>query len=132
MSQWHGDLDKRKPTGGRARRYRGKRAFEMGSPPSETHLAKPETKIMRTRGAGKKLRLVSANYANITDPATHQTKKVEITKVVKNPANIDYNRRGIITKGTIIETSLGQARVTSKPGQDGVINAILIGKSSAE
>ena len=46
--------------------------------------------------------------------------------MVKNPANVDYDRRGIITKGTIIETSLGTAKVTSRPGQNGIINAVLI------
>jgi small subunit ribosomal protein S8e len=39
---------------------------------------------------------------------------------------VDYDRRGVITKGAEIETSLGIARVTSRPGNDGVINAILI------
>lgn len=132
MSQWHGDLDKRKPTGGKARRYRGKRAFEMGSPPAETSLGKPMAKIEGVRGGGKKVRLRSCNYANVTDPATKETNKVEITRVVKNPANIDYNRRGIITKGTVIETPIGQAKVTSRPGQNGVVNALLIRKPSAE
>ena len=47
-------------------------------------------------------------------------------RVVKNPVNVDYDRRGVITKGAVIETSLGLARVTSRPGQDGIINAVLI------
>ena len=132
MSQWHGDFDKKKPTGGKVRRYRGKRAFEMGSPPTETTLGKPAVKIESVRGGGYKVRLQRCNYANVTDPATKKTNKVEITQVVRNPANIDYNRRGVITKGTIIETPLGQAKVTSKPGQDGVVNALLVSKSDAE
>jgi small subunit ribosomal protein S8e len=56
---------------------------------------------------------------------------VEIVRVVKNLANIDYDRRGVITKGAIIETALGPARVTSRPGQDGVINAVLVGKEES-
>jgi small subunit ribosomal protein S8e len=132
MSQWHGDLDKKKPTGGKRRRYRGKRAFEMGSPPAETSLGKLAVKIHRVRGGGKKARLQSCNYANVTDPDTKKTSKVEITRVVRNPANIDYDRRGVITKGTIIETPVGQAKVTSKPGQNGVVNALLVRKPSVE
>lgn len=73
-----------------------------------------------------KTRLLATTHANISDPSTGKTQKVEITKVLKNPANIDYDRRGVITKGTIIETSLGAARVTSRLGQDGMINAILV------
>ncbi|HDI07805.1 MAG TPA: 30S ribosomal protein S8e, partial [Candidatus Bathyarchaeota archaeon] len=64
--------------------------------------------------------------ACVTDPSTGKTQKAEILRVVKNPANVDYNRRGVITKGAVIETSLGLARVTSRPGQHGIINAVLI------
>jgi len=62
----------------------------------------------------------------VTDPKSGKTGKAEITRVVKNPVNADYDRRGVITKGTMIETSLGLARVTSRPGQDGIINAVLV------
>ena len=31
-----------------------------------------------------------------------------------------------MTKGTIVQTEAGSARITSRPGQDGVVNAILI------
>ncbi|HDJ25717.1 MAG TPA: 30S ribosomal protein S8e, partial [Candidatus Bathyarchaeota archaeon] len=55
-----------------------------------------------------------------------ETKTVDILRVVKNPANVDYDRRGVITKGTIIETPIGRAVVTSRPGQDGVVNAVLL------
>jgi small subunit ribosomal protein S8e len=68
------------------------------------------------------------NQANVSDPSTGKTEKVEIVRVVRNPANVDYNRRGVITKGTIIETPLGTARITSRPGQDGIVNAILTPK----
>ncbi|MHA1294432.1 MAG: 30S ribosomal protein S8e, partial [Promethearchaeota archaeon] len=41
-------------------------------------------------------------------------------------ASKDLNRRHIITKGSIVETELGRARITSRPGQHGVLNGILI------
>lgn len=78
-----------------------------------------------------KIRLLNATHANISDPSTGKTKKVKVARVIKNPANVDYDRRGVITKGTIIETSLGTARVTSRPGQNGVVNAILVPKKTA-
>ena len=49
-----------------------------------------------------------------------------IDDVIDNPANKDFARRKIITKGAIIQTSDGQALVTSRPGQDGVIQAKIL------
>lgn len=131
MSVWHGDLHKRKPTGGKRKPYRGKRKFEQGSFPTETVLGEPKRKAERRRGGNLKVRVLSDKYACVTDLKTGKTEKAEIIRVVKNPANVDYDRRGVITKGTIIETSLGLARVTSRPGQNGVINAVLIGEGEA-
>ncbi len=128
MSVWHGDLRKKKPSGGRKRAYRGKRKFEQGSFPVETIVGEPKRKISRGRGGNLKIKILSDKYACVTDPKNGKTEKVEIMRVVKNPTNIDYDRRGVITKSTVIETSLGLARVTSRPGQDGVVNAILIGE----
>lgn len=73
-----------------------------------------------------KIRLVSTKWVNVADPETGETKKVEILRVVKNPANVDYDRRGVITRGCLLETPLGIAKVTSRPGQNGILNAILI------
>ena len=130
MSVTHGDLHKKKPSGGRKRAFRMKRRYEKGGFPTETTLGEPRTKIDRKRGANTKIRLLNTNQANVSDPATNKTTKTEITRVIQNPANVDYNRRGVITKGTIIETTLGQARVTSRPGQHGLVNAILTPKEA--
>ena len=75
-----------------------------------------------------KIKVLKDKYASVTDPKSGKTEKTEITRVVKNRANLDYNRRGVITKGAEIETGLGLARVTSRPGSDGIINAVLIAK----
>jgi len=131
MSVWHGNLHKRKPTGGKKRAYRSKRKFEQGSFPVETIIGEPKRKIERGRGSNVKIKVLSEKYACVTDLKTGKTEKAEILRVVKNPANVDYDRRGVITKGAIIETSLGLARVTSRPGQNGVINAVLIGEEEA-
>ena len=128
MSVSHGNLHKKKPTGGRKRTYRRKRKFEHGSFPTETTLGEPKRKVERRRSGNIKIKIFSDKYACVTDPKSGKTEKVEITRVVKNPANVDYDRRGVITKGAIIETSMGLARVTSRPGQNGVINAVLIGE----
>lgn len=131
MSVWHGDLQKKKPTGGRKRPYRGKRRFEQGSFPAETLLGETKRKTARGRGGKLKIKVLSDKFACVTDVKTGKTEKVEIVRVVKNPTNIDYDRRGVITKGATIETSLGLARVTSRPGQNGLINAVLISEEKS-
>jgi small subunit ribosomal protein S8e len=40
-------------------------------------------------------------------------------------ANADYNRRGVITKGTIVRTEKGLARIISRPGQNGALSAVV-------
>jgi small subunit ribosomal protein S8e len=126
MPQWHGGLLKRKRTGGRTRSHRRKRSYEIGSLPAETTMGKTDMKVVRAMGGNVKYRLKKVDYVNVTDPETKKTKKVPITRFLKNPANIDYNRRGVITKGALVETELGEAKITSQPGVDGVLNAVLI------
>ena len=127
MSVWHGDQHKRKASGGRKRTNRKKRRFEKGFFPAETTLGKHKSRMIRKQGGVEKIRLLAVNQVNISD-SSGKTSKVEILRVIKNPANVDYDRRGVITKGTIIATPLGTARVTSRPGQDGIVNAILVSK----
>jgi len=131
VSVWHGGIRKKKPSGGRRISYRKKRRFELGSFPAETTMGETKRKTARGEGGTQKIKILSDKQACVTDPKTGKTTKVEITRVAKNPANIDYNRRGVITKGAVVETSMGLARVTSRPGQHGVLNAILIGEEKS-
>jgi len=131
LSVWHGTLHKKKTSGGTKRPYRKKRKFEKGSFPTETTLGETKKKLSRGHGRNTKIQLLSVTQANISDPTTGKTQKTEIVRVVKNPANADYDRRGVITKGALIETPIGTAKVTSRPGQNGVVNAILIPKKSS-
>ena len=128
MSVWHGTLRKRKLTGGKKRAYRVKRKFEEGRFPTETTLGEPKRVRVRGFGGNTKVKALKDNQASVTDPKSGKTAKTEIVRVIRNRANVDYNRRGVITKGAEIETGLGLARVTSRPGSDGVINAVLISK----
>ena len=81
--------------------------------------------------ANSKVKVLADKFASVTDPETGNTQKTEIVRVVKNGANVDYNRRGVMTKGAEIETALGLAKVTSRPGSDGIINAVLISKAKS-
>jgi len=131
MSVWHGDMHKSKASGGRGRAYRKKRKYEQGTFAAETLMGERKAKVARGRGGNLKLKILSEKQVCVTDPKTGKTEKTEIVRVVKNPANIDYDRRGVITKGALIETPLGQARVTSRPGQHGVLNAVLTGEGKS-
>ncbi|NJD78779.1 MAG: 30S ribosomal protein S8e [Candidatus Methanoperedens sp.] len=123
--RWQGKST-RKYTGGRIIRSRGKQRFELGGDEANTLLGKTIRRTVKTLGGEKKVRLLRDEMAIVTDPATKATKKVKIETVSGNPANIHYVRRNIITKGAIIKTELGSARVTNRPGQEGSINAVLI------
>ena len=125
MPLWHSDLKKKKITGGTKKPARTKRAFEQGGFASETRLGDPLKVAKRIRSGALKGRLLYERYANVMDQSRNVVQKAEILRVIKNPVNPDYDRRKIITKGALIETSLGEAVVTSRPGQDGVINAII-------
>jgi len=126
MPQWHSDRNKRKITGGRSKAYRKKRLFESGRYIAETQAGEKDLRILAARGGNTKQRLLSENTVNIIIPGEKRTEKVEITRVVHNPVSADYDRRRIITRGAIIATKLGDAVVTSRPGQDGIINAQLL------
>ncbi|EWG07408.1 MAG: 30S ribosomal protein S8e [Candidatus Aramenus sulfurataquae] len=119
--------DIRKISGGLKGVHRMKRKYEMGSPPTETKLSnKEEREIVRGFGGNLKVKLKYTTYANVVDPNTKTAKKVKVLAVLETPANKEYARRGIIVKGSKIRTELGVAVVTSRPGQDGVVNALLI------
>ncbi|MEZ0290483.1 MAG: 30S ribosomal protein S8e [Sulfolobales archaeon] len=126
MSVYQGN-DFRKITGGLRRPHRKNRKYELGGFPTETKLSDEEKReIDRVRGGNTKIRLRKALYANVLDKKTMKTQKVKIKAIIETPANSEFARRGIITRGTIIETEIGRAVVTSRPGQDGVVNAVLL------
>lgn len=117
---------KRKMSGGRYRSWRKKRIGELGSLPSFTKLGKKMVKTVRTLGNNQKRVLLSGEIANIYNPKDKKYEKLKIETILESPANRHFVRRNIITKGTIIKTEKGKARVTSRPGQEGNINAVLI------
>ncbi len=123
--RWQGKPT-RKYTGGRIIRARGKRKFELGGEPANTHLGETIRKIDKIMGGSVKVRLLRESTAIVTDPITKKSRRIKIETVTGNPANIHYVRRNIVTKGSIIKTEFGSARVTNRPGQEGSINAVLI------
>ena len=128
----HSSLRKRKLTGGKKRAYRSARkSMKQAVIQQKQFLVNQDEKPPEVWAESAKSKFLADKYASVTDPKSGKTEKTEITRVVKNGANVDYNRRGVITKGAEIETALGLAKVTSRPGSDGVINAVLITKEKA-
>jgi small subunit ribosomal protein S8e len=120
------NLGGRKLTGGRKIAMRGRRKFEIDRYPNEAVVGPSQVVARRIRGNNNKVAFKSAEFANVIDQENKRVIKSKILRVTKNPANRDYERRGVVSKGAIIESENGTARVVSRPGQDGVVNAILI------
>lgn len=127
MALWQGE-SKRSKTGRRIRYARGKRKFEIGRERHLSTIGDNRLKKVRTKGNNRKMRVKSTDIAYVVNPKDNKTTKTEIISVVENTANIHYVRRNIMNKGAIIETKLGKAKVTSRPGQTGTINAMLLSK----
>jgi small subunit ribosomal protein S8e len=118
---------KRSSSGGRYIAARKKRLYESGSEPTLTKVSeKRKIKMELVRGAIFKQRLLQADVANVLDQKTGKYSVAKIKTVLENPANRHYVRRNILTKGTIIDTDKGKARITSRPGQEGTVNAVLV------
>jgi len=125
MAIWSGK-SRRKISGGRRVYSRNKRKFEIGPEKQHTLVGEESKKFARVRGGAQKIRVMSAEKANVLNPKTRKVKMTDIKTVLENPSNPHYVQRNIITKGATIKTKLGNAKVTSRPGQDGVINAVLL------
>ena len=117
---------KRKYTGKKYISYRGKRIFEIRNDAALTKVGEQKVKTRRARGRIVKNFLLAAKFVNVYDPKTKKYSKVKIKTILENEANRHFVRRNILTKGAVVETEKGKAKVTSRPGQEGSVNAILV------
>ena len=125
MAQWQGQSN-RKSTGGRLVLARGKRKFEISREKQYTKLGPVSLKQYRGRGGSYKTGMLAGEYANVVDKKTQTVKKVKILNVIANPSDPNFVQRNIINRGATIKTEIGDAIVTSRPGQVGAINAVLL------
>lgn len=116
----------RKITGGKYHKLRKKKFYEKQSQERIVTLKKTKRKTLRVKGGNKKTILLNADTANVLDTETKKTQKAEIKNVLETPHNVFHARQNRLTKGTIIETSLGKAKITNRPSQEGQVNAILV------
>ena len=114
-----------KITGGRRHPLRTRRKYEIDRYPNEPINGAQVTITRHVRGNNRKTALKSIDFVNLATEGA-KVKKTKIIKVIENTTNNDYKRRGIITKGAILEIQEGKCRIVSKPGQNGIVNAILL------
>ena len=115
---------KRIASGGRYKSYRKKRIYELARSPTSTKIGKTKTKVKQIKGGKKKTSLLNSDTVNLR--SKNKNLKAKILTVKESPANRHFIRRNILTKGTIIETDKGLAKITNRPGQEGTVNAVLI------
>jgi len=118
------NLGTSKVTGGRRHPLRSRRKYEIDRFPNEAIIGEQITITRKVRGKNVKTAIKTIDSVNLTIDS--KIKRVKIIKVLENATNNDYQRRGIISKGAILETEEGKCRVVSRPGQHGTVNAILV------
>ena len=118
------NLGTSKVTGGRRHPLRSRRKYEMDRFPNEAVIGEQITITRKVRGKNVKTAIKTIDSVNLAIDS--KIKRVKIIKVLENATNNDYKRRGIISKGAILETEEGKCRVVSRPGQHGTVNAILV------
>lgn len=118
---------RRKPSGARYKsKIIKKRQALVGRSPAMTKIGAKRVQDIRTRGGAQKLRALSVDKVNLYDPKTKKHSIEDIKNVIDSPSDKNFIRRKIMTKGTIIETSKGNAKITNRPGQDGIVHAVLV------
>ena len=118
------NLKSSKITGGRKHTSRSRRKYEIDRFPNEALVGDQITITRKVRGKNNKTSVKTIDSVNLAIDS--KIKRVKIIKVLENVTNNDYQRRGVISKGAILETEEGKCRVVSRPGQHGTVNAILV------
>ena len=114
----------RKISGGRYHAIRKLKLFERFGKARLVILGETKRKNMKVRGGNIKNVLLKSNEANVS--VNGKIKKAEIKNVVETPQNKFFARENRLSKGAIIDTSLGRARISNRPTQEGHINAVLL------
>jgi len=118
------NLGTSKVTGGRRHPLRSRRKYEIDRFPNEALIDEQITITRKVRGKNVKTAIKTIDSVNLAIDS--KIKRVKIIKVLENATNNDYQRRGVISKGAILETEEGKCQVVSRPGQHGTVNAILV------
>ena len=130
MDEYHEGRKKKvsSGSGGRRGKYRDKKLAHMGGVFSSTKVAdEPRRETIRKRGGTTRVRPKRSAFVNVV--VEGKSKRVKIEGVIESH-NPHYARQNIITRGAILNTSLGKVRVTNRVGQDGLVNGVLVAEGS--
>ena len=139
MAEWH-LKSKRKKTGGirKSKERSDKQLAWKGGFAAHTTVSKAEKKKVtktRTLGGNEKRKVLEVAEVNLTIPKEKKNVKAKIVSVLENKANREFARRNVITKGALVKVLVNNkevtAKVSSRPGQDGTVNAVLAEKKAA-
>ena len=97
-----------KITGGRRHPLRSRRKYEIDRFSTETLTGEQITVTRKVRGKNLKTGIKTTNFVNLTKDS--KIKRVKIIRVLENATNNDYQRRGVISKGAILETEEGKCK----------------------
>lgn len=115
----------RTETGKKYKLHSKKKKARMGRPPILTRIGSKSLKKQRVRGANLKIKIKSIDEVNVL-LGNKTYKKAKIIAFVDNKATPALLKNKIITKGAIVKTDLGDVKITSRPGQQSVLNGVLL------
>jgi len=116
----------RKISGGKYIKNRKKKSYEIAGQKRIVKIGEEKRKTKKTRGGNKKSFLLKATFINVFSK-DKKLKKVKIKNVIETPSNKFLARQNILTKGAIVETEIGNVKITNRPTQEGIVNGILLG-----
>jgi len=96
-------IHKKRLTGGKKRKWRKKRKYELGRQSSNTKIGNKRLSIIRVRGGNYKKRALSLESGNFSYLSLNITKKTKIISVVYNSTNNELVRTNTLVKGCIIQ-----------------------------
>src|SRR3989338_11319529 len=114
----------RKITGGKYHKFRKRKLHKKHNQERAVTLGETKRKKIRVIGGRIKITLLKTNEVNILVKGKLQ--KAQIKNVLETPQNRFLARQNRLIKSAIIETSLGKAKISNRPSQEGQVNAVLI------
>jgi len=113
----------KKISGGKYHPSRKSKLYEHHNPARLTLLGKENKQTLKTKGGKQKTVLLSTDKAYVLDKKTNKGKIVKIKAVLLIPSN--RYLKNILMKGAVIDTEMGKAKITNRPGQEGSVSAVL-------
>lgn len=112
--------------GKRKIKFCDKKECQRGNYFISTKFGNADVKVdYRTKGGNHISKLKKALYVNLLTKEGY--KKVKMIAVLDSKdINRNFARLNIVTRGTIINTEAGKAKIVNRPGREGAINAVLM------